>query len=70
MNQDERLEQLAIEVETNMSFLGFICFKDEVKNDAQVLLKMCHDTSITPWLLSGDSRLNVLNASIKCGMID
>lgn len=53
-----------------MSLIGFICFKDSVRSDASDLLKMCHNASITPWLLSGDSQVNVLNASIQCGMIN
>ena len=62
-SQSEQLELLAIEYEINLSIIGMIGFKEELKIDAYDLLQTTKNCNISTWLLSGDEEAHVVSCA-------
>ncbi|CAD8103907.1 unnamed protein product [Paramecium primaurelia] len=62
-NQDSLLEELAQEYERDLSLLGMIGFKEELKNDALDFIKTVKECNINIWLLSGDQEAQTISCA-------
>lgn len=62
-NQTKQLEDLAIEYETNLSLLGMVGFKEELKPDAYDLIQTAKNCNISTWLLSGDQEAQTISCA-------
>ncbi|CAD8135801.1 unnamed protein product [Paramecium octaurelia] len=62
-NQDEQLEQLAIQYEQQLSIIGMIGFKEELKQDAYEFIQSIKSQNIHIWLLSGDQEAQTISCA-------
>lgn len=71
-DQIENLENLAIDLETNLEFVGALAYKSNVRNGANELIQTFKDSDISMSLLTGDHLENAMNvaSSLKLVNID
>jgi len=56
-------------VETNMNFVGFITFKNELKFDSADALRLLREGAVRTLIVSGDHILTSIHIARQCGMI-
>ena len=62
-NQQENFEKLAVEIETNLRFVGCLGFKDNIDKDVYKLTGQLRDSKIKVLMLTGDNLDNSLIAA-------
>ncbi|CAD8179034.1 unnamed protein product [Paramecium octaurelia] len=62
-NQDNLLEELAVEYEKELNLLGMIGFKEELKSDALDFIRTVKECNINIWLLSGDQEAQTISCA-------
>ncbi|CAD8077107.1 unnamed protein product [Paramecium sonneborni] len=62
-NQDDQLEQLANQYEQQLSIIGMIGFKEELKQDAYEFIQATKSQNIHIWLLSGDQEAQTISCA-------
>ena len=61
VKSEEHLNKLAIEYETNLTFLGIIFFEEIIEPDLKYSISLLRKTGIKIWIASGDKKENVLS---------
>ena len=61
VKSDEHLNNLAIEYEKDLSFLGVIFFEEKVDQDVKYSISRLNGAGIKVWVASGDKRENVIS---------
>eukprot|EP00301_Raphidiophrys_heterophryoidea_P007259 c12832_g1_i1.p1 GENE.c12832_g1_i1~~c12832_g1_i1.p1 ORF type:complete len:1368 (+),score=403.79 c12832_g1_i1:102-4205(+) len=56
-------------VETNMNFVGFITFKNELKHDSAQALQLLRDGDVRTLIVSGDHPLTTMHIARQCNVI-
>lgn len=43
-------------MEKGLNLLGYITFKDNIRPESTGFVKLCRDSNIIPWMITGDAR--------------
>ena len=70
LSQNDEFDKLAMEVENKMKFVGFMGIKDIVNDMAINLMEKIINTSIKPWVLSGDNYQNIMRTCFELKILN
>ena len=70
VKSDEHLNNLAIEFERDLSFLGVIFFEEKIDQDLKYSISRLNGAGIKVWIASGDKRENVLSIGRALDLYD
>lgn len=70
VKSDEHLNNLAIEYEKDLSFLGVIFFEEKVDQDVKYSISRLNGAGIKVWIASGDKRENVISIGRALDLFD
>ena len=70
VKSDEHLNNLAIEYERDLSFLGVIFFEEKIDHDLKYSISRLNGAGIKVWIASGDKRENVLSIGRALDLYD
>lgn len=57
------------EVESNLSFLGFIIFENKIKEGTREAIKILNKADIRQVMVTGDNALTAISVSRECGLV-
>lgn len=69
LNSEEAMEEIAIEIEKDLTFTGILGFKDLIRPDAQVCIRTLKQSGLRLWLLTGDNYGNAINAAFHSELL-
>ena len=64
------LELERINVESDLSFLGFLILKNELKDESKIVLEELHQADIKTLMVTGDNLLTAISVSKRCGLFE
>ena len=70
VKSDEHLNNLAIEYEKDLSFLGVIFFEEKIDQDLKYSISRLNSAGIKVWIASGDKRENVISIGRALDLYD
>ena len=70
VKSDEHLNNLAIEYEKDLSFLGIIFFEEKIDQDLKYSISRLNSTGIKVWIASGDKKENVISIGRALDLYD
>ena len=70
VKSDEHLNNLAIEYEKDLSFLGVIFFEEKIDQDLKYSISRLNGAGIKVWIASGDKRENVMSIGRALDLYD
>ena len=70
VKSDEHLNNLAIEYEKDLSFLGVIFFEEKIDQELKYSISRLNGAGIKVWIASGDKRENVLSIGRALDLYD
>ena len=70
VKSDEHLNNLAIEYEKDLSFLGVIFFEEKIDQDLKYSISRLNGAGIKVWIASGDKRENVISIGRALDLYD
>ena len=70
MSQTRELENVAVNMENNMEFLGIVGLKENVRKEAIDLIEYFGELNINLWILSGDTFENTMNVGFSTNILN
>lgn len=68
--RDERLAEVAAEIEVGLSLLGATAIEDKLQDGVPETLKILERAGVKVWMLTGDKLETAINIGLSCGMLD
>lgn len=68
--RDDRLAEVAAEIEVGLSLLGATAIEDKLQDGVPETLQVLERAGVKVWMLTGDKLETAINIGLSCGMLD